>query len=173
MKILYKIVVLPLCLFLGTLCYSCINDVPTGADIQVGDHIPQFSVTMNDGSVVTDSSLAGNPAVIVFFNTGCPDCQHELPVIERYYQLLKGEKSDICLICISRAEEESSVAKYWKDHDLSMPYSAQKDRQVYELFASTRIPRVYEVNSEGVVVAMWDDRNMPSVEDLQEGFAKQ
>ena len=149
---------------------SCIGETPTGANLQVGDKIPHFEVTMNDGTLVTDSSLAGNPALIVFFHTGCPDCQKELPIVQQFYDYLQTEKSNINLLCISRAEKEASVASYFSEHSLSLPYSAQDDREVYALFATTRIPRIYVVNPEGVITAMWDDQQMPSVEQLQQAF---
>ncbi len=152
---------------------SCINDKPQGANIGVGDVLPHFSVTMNDGSVVSDTSLRGTEALIVFFNTGCGDCRRELPVIQKYYdtcsdtastRLRQAEPtvSSTQVVCISRAETEESVAAYWHEHGFTMPYSAQPDRRVYELFASTGIPRIYKVNKEGIITAAWDDKTMPA-----------
>jgi hypothetical protein len=38
-----------------------------------------------------------------------------------------------------------------------MPYSAQNDRKIYELFAKTRVPRVYICN-DGVIKAVFTDQ---------------
>ena len=55
------------------------------------------------------------------------------------------------MIAISRAEGEDLVAPFWEEYDLQIPYSAQTDRHIYELFASSVIPRVYFVSAEGIV----------------------
>jgi hypothetical protein len=52
----------------------------TSSLVNLGDTLPAFSVTDNAGHVYSNSTLKGHISVIVFFNTTCPDCQHELPV---------------------------------------------------------------------------------------------
>ena len=60
---------------LSLLMTSCIKEDQTGADLTVGDRIPEFSVMMNDGTEVTGKGLSQGKACIVFFTTKCPDCQ--------------------------------------------------------------------------------------------------
>ena len=70
---------------LATLCLSgCIKE-NVGADLKVGDRLPDFAVTMNDGTVVSDDSLMGNVSCVMFFHTTCPDCQATLPVVQSVY----------------------------------------------------------------------------------------
>ena len=50
---------------------SCINDnitLQNNESLVVGDTIPDFSVKMNDGRVITGDSLRGSVSVIVFFS---------------------------------------------------------------------------------------------------------
>lgn len=116
----------------------------------VGDALPSFSVTMNDGSVLNSKELTGREAVICFFNTDCPDCQRELPILQKEYN--RREK-DMVYICISREENEGKIADYWHDHGLTLPYSAQTDRRIYNLFANVGIPRIYRTNRAGIIVS--------------------
>ena len=68
-------------------CISDGDDSDTGSiELVAGDKLPAFSVTMNDGRVVTHESLRGKVSFIVFFNTGCKDCRRELPVIQQIYE---------------------------------------------------------------------------------------
>ena len=56
---------------------SCIKDrIPQGADLEAGDRLPEFSVTMDDGSTISTADMLGGISCIVFFHTGCPDCQN-------------------------------------------------------------------------------------------------
>lgn len=124
-----------------------------GSIIRVGDHLPSFSVEVVDGSgnyTFSSDALTG-PTVIVFFNTSCSDCQRELPVLNDYY-LRHRQEPGFQMVAIAREESEESIAAYWVQHNLSIPYSPQKDRRIYSLFATQYIPRVYLCSSQGVVL---------------------
>ncbi len=108
--------------------------------IKVGDKLPQFTVGMNDGTALSTQSLEGKPSVIVLFRTTCSDCQRELPVVQKLYETYGR---DVNFVCISRAEENDAVQAYWSEHALTLPYSPQPDKAVYNLFATQTIPRVY------------------------------
>lgn len=121
--------------------------------VKVGDRVPAFSVetVLADGSTATFSTaqLTGE-TVIVLFNTSCGDCQRELPRMNDYYLQHRHEKG-FQMVAISRAEGAESVAAYWKEQGLSIPYSAQTDRRIYNLFASSIIPRTYFCSADGSV----------------------
>ena len=46
---------------------SCVTDDDKATSLEAGDAVPVFSVTMNDGSVVTTDSLRGHLSLIAFF----------------------------------------------------------------------------------------------------------
>jgi peroxiredoxin len=129
------------------------KDDGVGEYVKVGDRVPQFSVeaVCADGSTTTFSTgrLTGE-TVIVFFNTTCPDCQRDLPLLNQYYIDHQG-KEGFQMVAISREEGEESVGAYWQTNSLSIPYSAQTDRTIYNLFASSIIPRIYFCNKDGIV----------------------
>ena len=64
---------------------SCIKDGQGGVDLKVGDKVPDFTVTMNDGTTVTGEMLREGVSLIMFFTTGCKDCRQTLPHIQRIY----------------------------------------------------------------------------------------
>lgn len=150
-----------LCISLSA-CITEDEEMESGNNLEVGDRIPSFSVVMNDGSRVEDEDLLGEVSLIVFFNTACKDCQQELPVIQRFYEAF----SQYPLLCISREEGEASVSAYWQKQEFTMPYSAQQDRRVYQLFASHTIPRIYVVDEEGIIRVVFTDNPLASYEDL-------
>lgn len=121
--------------------------------VKVGDRVPAFSVetVLADGSTATFSTarLTGE-TVIVLFHTGCQDCQRELPRMNDYYLQHCGDKG-FQMVAISREEGAESVAAYWKEQGLSIPYSAQTDRRIYNLFASSIIPRTYFCSADGII----------------------
>lgn len=146
MRSLYQIII-----FIAALALlpSCINeDDSTIEYVAVGDKLPAFTVVLNDGSRY-DSTQPG-ASVIIFFNTSCADCQRELPRLDSQYKA--GEFEGQRVVCISREEEEASVAAFWLSNHLSLPYSAQTDRRIFNMFASAGIPRSYETNDQGIII---------------------
>ena len=140
-------------------CSSIEDQEEVTERVNVGDRVPSFTIdVVSDGihSTFSTAQLTGE-TVIVFFNTTCPDCQRDLPKLNQYYLKHKSEKG-FQMVAISREEGETSVAAYWKDNGLQIPYSAQNDRHIYELFASSIIPRIYFVSAKGIVTRVFIER---------------
>ena len=158
--------VLCLAAFCSALFLSgCIIEKDSGADLKVGDHLPDFSVKMNDGRVVTDEDLIGSVSCVVLFHTSCPDCQNTLPSIQMLYDEYAPETVRFALI--SREEGAEEIESFWTEKSYNMPYSAQLTRKVYNKFASSRIPRVYISDKDGIIRYIYTDNPIPSYDELK------
>ena len=167
LRIFYSLLMLLVCTTQG-----CINDDdPKGPSLSVGEPLPVFSVEMNDGRKVSNTSLLGKVSVIVFFNTGCRDCQQELPVIQKLWDEYR-DNENVEIVLIAREESEQEILDYWSEHNLTLPFSPQENREVYNLFASSVIPRIYISDQKGIVKANFDDSDMPSLEVLSQEINK-
>ena len=144
---------------------ACINDDNTGADVKVGDSLPSFEVVMNDGSVMTDAELRGTVSLLMFFHPSCPDCQQALPIVQTIYD--EYTTKGVVFFLISRECGNDEVSVFWEKNGLKMPYSAQTDRSIYELFASSLIPRIYISDENGTVRYIFTDDPVPSYEVLK------
>ena len=162
---IYSSFFIGICLILA----ACIRDnVAYGeAGIAPGDALPEFRVTLDDGSTLSTSSLRGKVSVLVFFHTGCPDCQQELPVIQTLYERYRNDPS-VAIYCISREESAEEIERYWEVHRLTLPYSAQEDRSVYNLFSEQGIPRVYVSGTDLRVYSVYSDNPIAGLEELIE-----
>ena len=150
---------------------SCINDDdPEIRSLIPGDLCPDFAIEMNTGTTLSSSDLQGSESIIVFFNTACGDCRKELPVIQEVYDAIISQNLPVRLICISRAENAQSVGRYWHENGLTLPYSAQDDTRIYNLFASSIIPRIYILSSYLVITGCWNDNPMPSADEIMQAL---
>ena len=143
-------------LLLAAVCAGCSTISDDDDDpverVRVGDVVPSFmvNVTYPPTADSPNSPTTGQwstvqlkgQTVIVFFNTSCKDCQRDLPLLNQYYLQHKDE-ADFQMVAISREENEESVAAYWAANGLLIPYSPQEDRRIYNLFATSIIPRIY------------------------------
>ena len=153
----------------GLLAVSCIFEhADNPGDIGVGDPLPSFSVTVRDAGsekTVTTSSLAGSVSVITLFSVTCPDCRATMPEIQKAYDVFAPQ--GVAFVNISRAEGWDRVEAMWQELGLSMPYSAQEDRTVYELFAKNVVPRVYLSDRRGIVRYLHTDSPNPDFPILE------
>ena len=153
----------------GLLGVSCVVEkTDNPGDVKVGDPLPAFSVTVRDGgaeSTVTTSSLKGAVSVITLFSVTCPDCRATMPEIQKAYDVFAPQ--GVKFVNISRAEGWDRVEALWTEFGLTMPYSAQEDRKVYELFAKSVVPRVYLSDQEGIVQYLHTDSPNPDFSTLQ------
>ena len=160
-RLMKRLLLILSCIFIVS---SCIKDKPQGSDLKVGDMLPDFEVVMNDGTVVSDEGLAGSVSVVMFFHTSCPDCRQALPRMQQIYDEYAPE--GVAFALISREDAEQDVEAYWNEQGLKMPYSAQNDRKVYEQFASSRIPRIYINDRNGIIRYIFTDDPVPSYDDI-------
>lgn len=128
---------------LFAVCGCVKEDDEPEVSLGVGDAVPRFSVTLNDGSLFDYSVMQQHPCVVVFFDTSCPDCRAALPIVQSVSRREAVVLQGIRFVCIARAEAEASIASFWAAAHLSLPYSPQSDRSVYNLFANRVIPRIY------------------------------
>lgn len=152
-----KIAILLFSLFAITLVSCQSDDEGDGTQasiVNVGDKIPSFTLTAADGSQVSSDELSGKVYLLNFFDTGCPDCQKELPVLQQIYSDYEGV---VDVYNVPRSQSVSEVNAYWSDAGLSMPVYTANDSQLYYKFAKRGIPRTYIVNGNGEIIAMFDD----------------
>ncbi len=152
---------LSLCIMIS----GCIKNKEIGDELEPGDFLPDFSVMMSDGSLMTDDLLKGKVSFVMFFHTECKDCQKTLPIVQKIYDEYKAE--NVLFVLISREEGKDEIEAYWRKNGLDMPYSAQNDRSVYELFAQSRIPRIYINDRNGIIRNVFTDDPVPSYSDLK------
>ena len=60
------------------------------ATIKVGDRAPKFAMTLIDGSKISSTDLHGQVVILNFWATWCGPCKAELPLLDTYYRLRKG-----------------------------------------------------------------------------------
>jgi hypothetical protein len=143
----------------------------------VGDQLPEFEVTMNDGSVVRTADLQGQPSVVVLFSVDCPDCRHELPEVQKLWDMsrqgeLTGNGKPLPIVLIARKNLAEDIEPFWKFSEFTMPYSPQPDRKVYSRFAPSRIPRIYISDASTTIRVAYADTGMPTAETLAEKISR-
>lgn len=164
LKIHYTVVTLLLIILLP----SCVrdNEEPGGdaMKVTVGDAVPDFILSAPDGKEVLSSSLKGQVYMLNFFDTGCPDCQKVLQVMQQVYDKYHG---NVPVLNVPRSQTETEVKAYWSKSGLTMPYYIPRDKDLYYRFATRTIPRTYVVDDGGTVRATFSDAPIADRDTLE------
>lgn len=93
----------------------------------------------------------GKVVMVVFFNTWCPHCQHEMPRLEKIYSRLKDKGLVLlALTSHSRGQTDGSVVNFISKYGLTFPVAVESG-QTADAYAVGRIPAVAIVDRKGIV----------------------
>ena len=102
--------------------------------VKVGDAVPAFVISHDDGTQIVSSSYKGKVVLINFFATWCPPCQKELAEVK------------------NTLWPKYKLKTYNKKKGFEFPLYPDKDRSIYSAFAESLIPRSYLIDKQGKII---------------------
>ncbi len=127
------------------------QEADTSLVVDVGDKLPEFSLTTTDGVVLTSEDFEGKVVLLNFFATWCPPCREEMPEFEsKLWPKFKDE--DFIFVSIGREHTNKEVLDYKNDKKYSFPMAADPERKIYNQFATAYIPRNFLIDQNGEIV---------------------
>ncbi|MCD8165748.1 MAG: thioredoxin family protein [Bacteroides sp.] len=138
-----------------------------GANLTIGDPIPSLDLLLSDNSRINEEHLSDKISVILLFTTECRDCRKQLPIVDQFYRYYQ-KNEEVVIFGISRENPKEQVKKYWQENGLTIPYSAQRDKSIYNLFATHTVPRIYISNRQGIIQAIFKDDPLATLAELKE-----
>jgi peroxiredoxin len=113
----------------------------------VGGKLPGFSAPLLGGGEVSEESIAGGPALLVFWSTGCPYCNRFMPGVERVWRRYGDRGLQVVGITF---DDHGDVREARDDLDLSFPLADQGDVAAGAL-GVRQVPTWFFVDADGVV----------------------
>ena len=130
---------------------SVAQDTTNTSLTEVGQIVPQFTVTTLDGQEINTQNLKGKVLLINFFATWCGPCMAEMPHLEKeIWQKFKDK--DFIVVAVGREHSKEELMKFKQKKELSFFMAPDPNREIYQKFATMYIPRNYLVNREGRIV---------------------
>ena len=132
---------------------------------------PAFELENYQGNKVSLNEFRGKVVLLQFFQSGCPPCQQEAPLLERLYR--EYQNKGVVIVGISHdAGGAQAVKKFASDFGITYPLLlgdievAVRYIGVTPLYYSFTIPRSYLIDRQGTIVQEFlpDDGKSPAKE---------
>jgi len=137
--------------------------------VEAGDTAPQFTVTTDNGRVVSTSQFGGKLLVLNFWATWCPPCVEETPSLSRFAAGMANQ--GVVVLAISVDKDEKAYRNFVERHRPAFLTARDPQARINADYGTFKYPETYVINASGKVVRKfisdqpWDSENM--VKDIQ------
>lgn len=114
------------------------QDIPVdyGYIVKIGQQMPNFEMTLTDGTKVTTADLKGKVVMLQFTASWCGVCRREMPHIEKEIWQKHKNNSDFALIGIDMDEPLETVKKFAADIKITYPLALDPEAEIFYTFAA-------------------------------------
>lgn len=119
-----------------------------GTGVAIGQKAPSFRLTLADGSLMNTADFAGQPLWINFMATWCPQCETELPMMEKFEGDLAGQMT---VLVIDTGEDRATVRQFLRDLDVDLTVGLDPDGTLMRQWGAYGLPVHYMLDADGIV----------------------
>lgn len=139
-----------------------IEELPTyeqSSLVKVGDEAPTFSATLIDGTAISLEDYRGEYVTLILFSHTCPDCKRLLddlhlgePPTSEWTQ---SNDTTSKILTIGRDATPQQLIEFCRENNYTVAMAADENRAIFNLYATTYVPRVYIINPQGIIEKMY------------------
>lgn len=137
--------------------------------VSVGDSAPSFTVTADNGKLVSTSNFGGKLLVLNFWATWCPPCIEEMPALSRFASQMSN--SGVVVLGISVDKDEKAYKELLSRAQPSFLTVRDPEQKINTEYGTLKYPETYVIDTSGKVLRKfigpepWDDPRM--VQDIR------
>ncbi|MEP4682267.1 MAG: redoxin domain-containing protein, partial [Rhodopirellula bahusiensis] len=132
----------------------------------LGESVPDFELTLLDGSIVRKADLKGKVIVLDFWATWCGPCLQAMPVIAETTR--KFADKDVQFYAVNVGESSSLVKGFVSEQDWDVSVASDPDGDLIEAFTAKSIPLTLLIAPTGIVEAV--HQGFPGEAELKQQF---
>ncbi len=122
---------------------------------------PEFILPDLDGNEVKLSDFRGKVVIVNFWATWCPPCRHEIPSMQRAWEILKGK--GVMMLALHVGGNEDKIWTFLNDFSVEFPVIIDAKSRASKRWRMFGLPTTYIVDPEGRIALRaiggreWDD----------------
>lgn len=118
--------------------------------VNVGQRIPDFTLTTFDGQTIRTADLKGKVLVINFWASWCKPCEQEAADLEaawRFYQA----RGDVVFLGVDYVDTEPEARSYLEKFEITYPNGPDLGTRISQAFRIRGVPETYIVDQNGIL----------------------
>jgi peroxiredoxin len=150
------------CLAVGALALlfpSIYQTYLQNSSLAVGDPAPDFELTALTGETVRLSQFRGQPVLLTFSASWCPDCRVEAPLLEDVHKA----HPELVILLVDLKESPNAVQAFVDDFGMTHPVLLDRDGSVSEQYQVFAIPTELFIDEDGIIRAKIIERVTPEL----------
>lgn len=132
--------------------------------IEPGDSAPNFTITADNGRVITPSNFGGRLLVLNFWATWCQPCVEEVPSLDQFAKDMAG--TGVVVLGVSVDKDANRYRAFLDRSRVSFTTARDPEAKISANYGTFQYPESYIIDSNGKVVQKiigatnWTDGNM-------------
>jgi cytochrome c biogenesis protein CcmG, thiol:disulfide interchange protein DsbE len=127
--------------------------------LAVGGAAPDFELQTLEGTPVQLSDFQGQPVLLTFGATWCPDCRVETPLLVE----LSRKYPELVILSVDSKESADIVQNYADESGIPYPTLLDEDGSVGQLYDVFAIPTVLFIDADGIIRAKIIEKVTPEI----------
>jgi len=129
------------------------------SSLKVGDPAPDFELTSLEGKTVRLNQFKGQPVLLSFGASWCPDCRIEAPLLEEVHQ----SQPALVVLLVDIKESPDIVRQFADEIGITHPILLDQNGAVNELYQIFAIPTELFIDANGIIRAKLVERVTPDL----------
>ncbi|MCY1723394.1 TlpA disulfide reductase family protein [Prolixibacteraceae bacterium Z1-6] len=127
-----------------------------GYVVRIGQQMPDISMELTDGTIVTTESLKGKVVMLQFTASWCSVCRKEMPHIEKDIWLKHKNNKNFALIGVDMDEPLDKIKSFRKTMKVTYPLALDPGAEIFYTFAEkgAGVTRNVIIDKTGKIVYM-------------------
>jgi cytochrome c biogenesis protein CcmG, thiol:disulfide interchange protein DsbE len=142
-----RLLKLLLCVLLGGLVYAIYAGIHERVVVD-GDTSPDFTITADNGRLVSMPHFAGKLLVLNFWASWCGPCVEETPSLSRFAQQYADK--GVVVLGISVDQSEKAYRTFLQKYKPA--FLTVRERKLHEAFGTYMWPETYIISADGKVL---------------------
>jgi peroxiredoxin len=117
-----------------------------------GYFAPLFALKTTDGTDVSLKDLRGKNVLLVFVSSTCEHCQQELPDLEKFADLHRGQ---IPVLAVYNRESPSTLRDYGRQNNINFSMLIDQNGSVFQDYKVSGTPAHFLIDKSGIISAVW------------------
>ncbi len=119
------------------------------SSLNVGTAAPDFELESLDGQSIRLSQFRGQPVLLSFGASWCPDCRKEAPLLQELHE----SHPDLAILLIDSRESPETVGNFAARFGITHPVLLDADGSISDRYQIVAIPTELFIDAEGTIRA--------------------